>query len=226
MSRRSNLTNQTVMALVVSALVAGLAVHALLNGGSSPIPAVTTPTAGSSGPGPWRMEGGIPIGFERSEAGATAAAASYSTTGQAMIDLAPTQLHEAVSRYAATQTASAQAATLGDELESLRQVLADGTGRTRYVRSVLATRLDEYTDERATVRVWAVGVLWRQGAADPQADWSTTTFELVWEENTWKVLTESIESGPAPAPNGGTPPVNAAELDRLLDGFETRGMGR
>jgi hypothetical protein len=111
-------------------------------------------------------------------------------------------------------------------MAALRQLLAKGTGRTRYVKAVLATRLEEFTDQRVTVQVWNVGVLWRRGAADPQADWTTSTFELVWEDDTWKVLTETIESGPAPAPNGGTPPVAAAELDRLLTGFETWGMFR
>ena len=226
MKRRSNLTNQTVLALVVSALIAGLAINALRNSGSNPSVPELAPTTATSGPGPWSIEGGIPTGFARTQQGAIAAAASYTTIGQALIDLAPTQLPDPVRRYAAAATAPEQITALTDDMAALRQTLDKGSGRTRYVKAVLATRLTDYTDERATVRVWNVGVFWRHGAADPQADWTTSTFQLLWEDDTWKVLTETTESGPAPAPNGGTPPVAAAELDRLLTGFETWGMVR
>lgn len=226
MTRRSSLTNRTVIVVVLSALVAGFGAHNLVGGRTSAAPVPSSVAAGAFGAGPWAVEGGIPSGFAQSEAGAVAAAASYTTTGQALIDLAPTQLPDVVRRYAAAETARAQTDTLADNTASLRAALSGGTGRIRYVKAVLATRLDEYTDDRATVRVWAVGVLWRQGAADPQADWTTSTFELVWEDNTWKVVAESIGSGPAPSPNGGTPPVDAADMDRFLEGFETWGVRR
>lgn len=224
MSRRSNLSNRTVMALALSALIAGALAQRLVDGAPNPAPARSTVVTDVTDPGPWTVAAGIPSGFAQSEAGAIAAAAAYTTTGQAMIDLAPTQLPDAVLRYAAAETAQAQTTELAEEMASLRQVLSNGTGRTRYVQAVLATRLDQYTRDRAMVAVWTVGVLWREDAADPQADWTTSTFELVWEEDTWKVLSESIESGPAPSPNGGTPPVNAADMDRRLAGFDNWGV--
>ena len=220
MSQRTTLSSKTIVALVVSALIAGMAVQSLIASRSETLaPSATTPDVATAGSGPWRIDGGIPAGFSHDEGGALAAASSYATTGQALIDMAPTQLPDAVRRYAATSTATEQITKVTSDVASLRQALSPGQGRTRYVKSVLATRIDTYTQDRAEVRVWAVGVLWRQGAADPQADWTTSTFDLVWEDDTWKVEKESIASGPAPAPNGGTPPVDAAELDRQLDGF-------
>lgn len=219
MNRRSKLTNKVVMALVFTGLIAGLALQPLFHGDSDHSSAAASSTTAPSGPGPWSNEGGIPTGFAQTEAGAVAAASSYTTTGQTLLDLAPTQLPEAVRRYASDDSAPTQIAKLTEDMASLRQLLAKGTGRTRYAKSVLASRLDEFTKQRAAVRIWTVGVLWRQGAADPQADWTTSTYELVWEKDTWKVLTEEIESGPAPAPNGGAPPVTAEELDQMLDGF-------
>lgn len=228
MSRRSTLSNRTVAALALSALAAGMVLQSLVAGHvEAPAPAhVTSLDVEPTGPGPWRFSGGIPSGFSHDEAGAIAAAASYTTTGQILIDLAPTQLPDAIRRYASTATAPEQITQLTIDLAALRQRLAGGHGRTRYLKSVLATRLDSYSADRVSVRVWAVGVLWRSGAADPQADWTTSAFRLVWEDDSWKVETESITSGPTPAPNGGPPPVDASELDRLLDGFVAWGGGR
>lgn len=228
MNQRSTLTSKTIVALVASALVAGMALGSLVaNDPDTPTgAAATNADAVDPGPGPWQIDGGIPTGFSQDEAGAVAAAASYTTTGQALIDMAPTQLPDAVRHYAASKTALEQITKLTTDMASLRQTLADGRGRTRYMKAVVATRLNDFTEVRANVQVWTVGVLWRQGAADPQADWTTSTFELVWEDETWKVETEEITSGPAPAPNGGTPPVDAVELDRLLDGFDAWGVIR
>ena len=159
-------------------------------------------------------------GFARTRAGAVAAAASYVATGQALLDLPPTQLPQAIRHFASAETAERQIAVLTDQLDAVRDVLSAGKGRTRYLQAVLATRLDSFNEDRASVAVWSIGVLWRPGAADPQAGWTTSVFDLVWEDDTWKVWTETITSGPAPAPNGGTAPVDAAELDRLLAGFQ------
>ena len=227
MTRRSELTNKTIVAMVVSALIAGLAAYPLLNRPAPPPePLVLPADPAALGPGPWRVEDGIPTGFSHDEAGALAAAGTYATTGQALIDMAPTELADAVRRYSAAGSESDQISEVTTEVASLRHALSSGQGRIQYVKSVLATRLSSYSPERAEIQVWAVGVLWRQGAAEPQADWTTSTFVLVWEDDTWKVETESITSGPAPAPNGGTPPVSATELDRLLEGFDTWGTTR
>ena len=122
--------------------------------------------------------------------------------------------------FASAETAERQIAVLTDQLDAVRDVLSAGKGRTRYLQAALATRLDSFNQDRASVAVWSIGVLWRPGAADPQAGWTTSVFDLVWEDDTWKVWAETITSGPAPAPNGGTAPVDAAELDRLLAGYQ------
>ena len=57
------------------------------------------------------------------------------------------------------------------------------------------------------------------GVAAPQAGWTTSTFDLVWERGDWKVWAESIAPGPAPALNGGVAPATSVELDAKLDGF-------
>ena len=215
----------------VCALLAGMTLQNLRSGAADlpsmteppPTDMATPPAAADPGPGPWTVESGIPVGFARSDQGAVAAAASYASIGQVLLDLAPTEILAAVQLYAADETADEQTVQIQARLRKLRDVLAAGSGRARYIQAVLATRLDSYSPERAEVVVWSVGVLWRRGAADPQAGWTMSTYELVWEDETWMVLGSSTASGPSPAPNSGVPPVDAAELDRQLDRFEQWG---
>ena len=225
MSTRATIPMPAAVLLAVGSLLAGMALRGFAMG-PEPTAQPTSVVEVDAGPGPWDHEQGIPVGFARTEDGAVAAAASYTTTGQVMLDLAPTEVRAAVRRYASTETAEQQVADVTAQRGGVRSALSAGSGRTRYVQAVLATRLDAYSSERARVVVWSVGVLWRRGAANPQAGWVTSTYDLVWEDDTWKVWAHASTSGPAPAPNAGTPPVGAAELDRLLTGFEAWGARR
>jgi hypothetical protein len=229
MSGDAGMSRRAAVLLALIAGFAGMALRGFVSSGSSTEPRGSTSApmqVVDKGPGPWSYDDGIPVGFAHTDAGALAAASSYVTTGQVLLDLSPTEVPQAVRRFASAETASTQTADIGAQLAALRETLADGTGRTRYIQAVLATRLDAYTDNRARVSVWSVGILWRLGAANPQAGWTTSAFDLVWEDETWKVWAETITSGPSPAPNAGSPPVDAAELDRLLVGFDIAAPSR
>lgn len=173
----------------------------------------------SQGPGPEGSRAGIPFGFARSHVGARAAAVSYVMTGQTLIDMPPTRVTDAVQMMAAAASAYRQVDDANEELGQLRDVLAEGSGPIRYLQSVLATRIDAFSRNRARVSVWSVGVLSRFGAAQPQAGWTTSTFELVWERGDWKVWSENIAPGPTPSLNAGAAPASSRELDRALNGF-------
>ncbi len=176
-------------------------------------------TEASSSPGPEGSRAGIPFGFARSETGAQAAAVSYVMTGQTLIDLPPTRVADAVRMMAAAASADRQVDEANEELGHLRDVLADGSGPIRFLQSVLATRIDAFSRSRARVSVWSVGVLSRSGAVQPQAGWTTSTFEFVWERGDWKVWSETIAPGPTPSLNAGAAPASSRELDRALNGF-------
>src|SRR5439155_5210111 len=111
----------------------------------------------------------------------------------------PAAVDEAVREMSSTGSADVQVSTTEQQLDELRRVLAPGTGPTRYLQAVIATRVDAYAPDRARVSVWNVGVLSRIDVAAPQAGWSTSVFELVWEHGDWKVWSETITPGPAPA---------------------------
>ncbi len=210
-----------VAALCVLSVITGFALRGLVSGDRT----TTEPTAaedapGIDDPGPWSVANGIPIGFARSTEGAVAAAVSYVSTGQLLIDAAPTAIPDLVRVYASADTADQQIADILEQLDALQGTLSGGSGRARYMQAVVATRIESSSEQQCRVSLWSVGVLWRNGAAEPQAGWTTSTLDLVWEADTWRVWSESTVSGPTPAPNGDAP-VSGSDLDRLLESFET-----
>ncbi|MGO9876134.1 MAG: hypothetical protein ACLPVY_20360 [Acidimicrobiia bacterium] len=213
-----------VIAVVSAAFLAGIAVRGLVGPSSSPSAAHdgrSTPAATAPEPDAKRvgLHDGMPAGFARSKDGARAAAVAYVLTGQVLIDLSPARMDAAVRAMSSTATADMQVATAQQQLDQLRQVLAPGTGPTSYLQAVLATRVDTFAPSRAEVSVWNVGVLSRVGVAAPQAGWDTSAFELVWERSDWRVRSETISAGPAPALNAGVAPATAETLAADLNGF-------
>lgn len=174
---------------------------------------------GTTGLGPRSYSEGIPAGFSHTKDGARAAGVAYLLTGHRLIELVPTRVAAAVRSMAANGSADAQVAEADEQLRRLRETLADGTGPTRYLQAVLASRVDAFTSERARVSVWSVGVLSRTGVAQPQAGWSISTFELVWERSDWRIWSETTTPGPAPELNASVVPASAAQLDQALLGF-------
>jgi hypothetical protein len=163
---------------------------------------------------------GVPQGFARTREGAVAAATGFLLTGQALLDLAPTQVNDAIGVMTASGSRAAQVTRTTRQLTDLREALSDGTGPILYAQSVLATRVDAYTPRRARVSMWTVGVLSRRSAAPPQAGWSITTYDLVWEDSDWKLWSDDRDAGPAPMLNAGAPPATADELAERLEGFD------
>ena len=207
---------------VALAFLTGMAVRGFLADGHPATTAVTSEAAKApslNGPGPRQFIDGIPSGFARSDEGARAAAVMYVLSGQRLLELAPTQLGPAVRSMAATGSADAQIKDAEQQLRAVREVLAAGTGATRYLQAALASRVDAFTPERARVSVWSVGVLSRTGVAQPQAAWTTSIFELVWDRDDWKIWNETITAGPAPQLNAGAKPTTAEQLDLALNGF-------
>ena len=174
----------------------------------------------AASPGPRRIEHGVPVGFARTENGAVAAAAGYVRTGQAFLDMDRRALEEAVRTMAAASSSAALLSETVSRLESARAALAGSEAPIDYHQAILSVRLDDFGSDHARVSVWSVGVLSREGVASPQAGWSISTFDLVWERDDWKVLAESIVPGPAPIMNAAVSPATSAQLRQRLAGFK------
>jgi hypothetical protein len=214
--------------VVAAAFVSGLALALLLpRPGSGSERTDTSPTGGDRStegaaetlPALPVLREGVPRGFERSEAGAVAAAASFVCTGQALLDMDSLSAEEAVRELSATASADELVRRHLSQLEAAREVLSPGTGPIVFRQSALAWRVEAYDDDRARIAIWSVGVLSRDGVAPPQAGWSTSVVELVWEREDWRVWGESITPGPTPIGDDSDVPATSTQLDEALAGF-------
>ena len=162
---------------------------------------------------------GVPAGFPRTSDGAVSAAAAFVCTGQAILDMDPLSAEDAIRQMAATGTADQQVAETLAKLRTARSALAAGTGATVYRQAAVAWHVESFDSDRARIAIWSVGVLARDGVAPPQAGWATSTFDLVWERNDWKIEREVIVPGPAPILDNSSAPATADQLISTLQGF-------
>ncbi|MEX1171829.1 MAG: hypothetical protein WEG56_04360 [Chloroflexota bacterium] len=206
-----------VVSILVAALV-GAAAHALATPPLPPAPQARV-TAAETEVRPRRDVAGMPVDFAHSRAGAVAAAASYVRAGQHIYEL------DADGRDAALRTVAADDAEPGflaaqaSQLAQLDGVAARGTGPLTWHVSVLATRLDAYRATRARVSIWRVGVLAIDGLTAPLAEYTTVTYELVWEDGDWRIWSETQVPGPSPMGHPEAIPTSVAEWRASLTGF-------
>jgi hypothetical protein len=193
---------------------------------SQPSAAASVDRAAVAGDATPAVVNGAPAGFAHTEPGAVAAAASYVCTGQVLIDMDPLAAEDAIREMAANATADSQVREQLDKLASARQALAKGAGPIVFRQSPISWRVDGYAPERAQVAIWSVSVLSRDGIAPPQASWSTSTFDLVWERDGWRIWRETIVPGPAPLLDNSSAPATSAQLASALDGFTDFGSNR
>lgn len=213
--------------LLVAAFASGLLIALLLPGrgsGNDESTAAATaetsdPATAAAAPGPTTVREGVPAGFARTEAGAVAAAASFVCTGQALLDMDPLSAEQAVRQLSAEASADELVRHHLTQLDAARDVLSGGSGPIVYRQSAIAWRVEAYDDDRARVAIWNVGVLSRDGVAPPQAGWSTSIVELVWERGDWRVWGETIRPGPTPIANDSDAPATSAALAAELAGF-------
>jgi hypothetical protein len=155
-----------------------------------------------------------------------AAAASFVTTGQALLDMDAFAAEQAVRQMAADSAADGQVRDTVAKLAAARSALAAGSGPIVFRQASIAARVDVWSPDRTRVAVWNVGVLSRAGVAPPQAGWAISVFELIWERDDWKVWSETIAPGPAPIPDASAEPATSEQLANALHGFIALGSGR
>lgn len=209
----------------------GVVVTACGSGGSSTVsepregvaPAPPVAASADRGPGPTAVEGIVPVGFTRSPDGAVAAATTYLST-----------LHQLVAspdgdRRAALGVLSADGAdALVDNamaaFDTLDGVVADARRSAPDARLFLrevpvAYSLDQYTDDRARIEVWSLGLLLIEGVTQATEVWSTNEVELVWDGDDWRVWSWARTPGPQPAV-GSVAPTPASEVLDAVEAWE------
>jgi hypothetical protein len=211
----------------VLAFLAGIAFHVVAVGSPSSTapgatPAAAAPEADAATPGdsgPAATVDAAPSGFARTEAGALAAAASFVTTGQDLLDMDPLAAEQMIRQMAAETTADQQVSSMLGTLRSVRDVLRSGTGPIIYRQACIAARVERFAADETRVSIWNVGILSREGIASPQASWQISVFDLVWEREDWRIRSEVATPGPAPAMDASAVPATSAQLSAQLDRF-------
>jgi hypothetical protein len=141
----------------------------------------------------------IPVGVQRSRAGALAAADNYLAESSQTLEQEPAAFARLVAQI---YEPSARAQTLA-QAQALRSAdLSDmatyGEGG-RGIAVVAARRLDSYSPNSATVTSWLAGFLWGPRVAARQS-WNLVDTTLAWRFGRWLVVSCQVDAAPAPVP--------------------------
>ncbi|WP_431986582.1 hypothetical protein [Streptomyces griseoflavus] len=214
-ARSSSRSLVTVVGVVV-VLIAAIAFanrggddSAAEDGGSvdSPKAAATAP----SGKKPVDTEAaGIPSGFSHDRQGAESAAANYAVALGSAEMFHKERRREIVTTVYAPDAAAAREADL-DEAYSNAEFLANigldksgkaPSGQTFVSRVVpVGTKVTASNETDASVEVWYTSLfgLSGEGSTNPVTEsWYTTTYQLKWIDNDWKVIDFQQKDGPVP----------------------------
>ncbi|MFC8714266.1 hypothetical protein ACFUCQ_30785 [Streptomyces sp. NPDC057197] len=173
---------------------------------------------------------GLPSGFAHDEQGAQSAAANYAVT------LGSTGMFKKDSRHSIVNLlyTPEAAAKLQDPLDQaysadfLARMGLDANGNSpagsTFVSRVtpVGTTVRQYSATDARISVWYVGLIGMSKAAttDPiTSSWKTWTFDLRWNQNDWKIVSDTQQNGPAPVPGDD----KAATSDQIRKAIEEYG---
>lgn len=198
-------------------------------GNAGPAPASRPPPEGphedpdeGRGPGPSRIEAGVPVGYERTEAGAVAAAANYVVALGGVLLLDPSGRVDAFGAVALPEARNdLEKLASGIDLVVEQLDLEAIRSEPGFVFRTLPAgyRLEAYDHDIAVVEVWANGVFVAAGRQPriPSA-WRTTTVRLRWQDGDWRITGLEGEDGPVPTQSGDEP--GADLVGRLINRFE------
>lgn len=137
---------------------------------------------------------GVPVGYERTEDGAVAAATNFGRV-MASVSIDEQAYREAIRTFAAPQWQS--------EAEDLAEngliFLAERYGSEGSFTFVpVRYRVASYSDSDARVELWGVTIASGPKIQGIEESWVTGNVELVWVEDDWRVAGQSSETGPTP----------------------------
>jgi hypothetical protein len=163
--------------------------------------------SGQSGPGPWRVENGVPVGYAHTPEGAVAAATNYLTVIDGPMLTQPERYRAAIDGLAAPDSKSKLRSTGERQLATFQTTMgmADYVqqGRQVILRAIpLTYHIDGYDGTAARVSIWAEALLAVDGVLSPRVNWATSTYALEWVAGDWKLTdtggSQSGTDGPVP----------------------------
>lgn len=163
-------------------------------------------------PGPSRFDGFTPVGYQRSEAGAVAAASAYTAMVTELIRRPEAEIRAAARLIATPEAANAVEESLVQPISSIRSTLAlaaeqNPNGRALIRTVPLGSRLVSYSSESARVDVWAMGIVGIEVSSSGQAGvnpapeslFTITSYTLTWDQGDWHVADYRYAEGVGPA---------------------------
>jgi hypothetical protein len=186
------------------------------------------PAEVAAGAGPSRVTHGVGVGYDRSRAGAVAAAANYTQVLSSSLLLDDAKRRAAINTLAAPEARARLQKTFDQAVASMREGFG-ATGAAADNAQVLmrATpvgwRVDNYGDGDATVAIWMTSVGGSVGGADGpvpvREGWSTTAAALRWARGDWKLVETTSTDGPVPIADV-APPTAAPDLIGAAEEFK------
>ncbi|EST28118.1 hypothetical protein [Streptomyces roseochromogenus] len=211
-SCRSLVTVVGVVVLLIAAIAfANRGDHSSTNDSTTKGSQPQTSTTAPSGTRPVETKTGtIPSGFARTEQGAQSAAANYAVAlGSAdMFNIATR--HEIVNTVYAPDVAPVRQSAMDNAYSSAKflsniGLTEDGTapkGQTFISRVIpVGTKVTASGADTATVEVWYTSLFGLSGDASTNPvteSWFTTTYQLTWADNDWKIRDFQQKDGPVP----------------------------
>ncbi|MFI7504346.1 hypothetical protein ACIBVL_38875 [Streptomyces sp. NPDC049687] len=219
-ARRGTRSSSRSMVTVVGVVVLLIAAIAFANRGGDDSPSSTangdgkkpeTTATAATGTKPVEAKsGGIPTGYAHDAQGAQSAAANYAVALGSADMFNKDSRHHIVDTVYAPDVAAARRSSL-DTAYSNETFLSnigldkDGTapdGQTFVSRVVpVGTKVTASSASNATVEVWYTSLFGLSGDAstNPVSEsWFTTTYQLTWASNDWKVTDFQQKDGPVP----------------------------
>jgi hypothetical protein len=193
---------------------------------SSPTVAATPGTAAAapaegaaSKVGPRRFKAGVGVGYARTQQGAVAAAANYTSVLSNDLILDTTRRRAAIDALAAPEARARLQKTFDQAVGSLRQGLgvtgaADDDTQVLLRATPVGWRVEDYDNGAAKVAIWVTSVGGSIGGKVPvpiREGWGTTTVTLRWAGGDWKQVESTTTDGPVPIADV-APPTAAPEL--------------
>jgi hypothetical protein len=178
-----------------------------------------------SGPGPWRVENGVPVGYAHTPDGAVAAATNFLTVQDGSLLLHPSEYRAAIDTLAAPETKAALRSQAENTLASFQGgsglITSAQQGKAVVYRTTpLAYRLDSYDGRSAAqVSIWAETFIAVDGVLPPAEVWATDAYTVVWTSGDWKLVTTGGSAGPMPTVS--QTPVQTPQLPPQLKEFKS-----
>ena len=169
--------------------------------------------------GPGRFKAGVGVGYARSQQGAVAAAANYTSVLSSDLLLDTTRRRAAIDALAAPEAKARLQKTFDQAVVSLRQGLgvtggADDGTQVLLRATPVGWRVEDYDNGAAKVAIWVTSVGGSIGGKVPvpiREGWGTTTVTLRWAGGDWKQVESTTTDGPVPIADV-APPTAAPEL--------------